>query len=374
MSSFDQASPFFLKELSIRSFRNIAELALSFEPGGNLFIGPNGHGKTNCLEAIAMALTLRPMQSLQNIDLIRFDGADANILGSFAGSYPIDINLAIFPHGKKATINQQAVKNAASLGKLVSVVSFIPAELAMIQGAAALRRRALDQAAWSLFYEHLSALKAYDKIVLHRNKLLKSWPIDHHTLKIFTDLLIKDGAQVIHFRLKAIEAMEEVFLEKTQAILGPGNWGSLQYRLNDEHISHQTLSDLMARLERHKDRLALHEQKRKVTLFGPHLDDMTVLLNGHCAKKSASRGQSRALVLAFKLAHMIAILRLRGTSPVVILDDIISELDADKKANLLSVIADLKTQSFFSSTDLATFGGQIPSGRVFELCAGRLAG
>lgn len=356
-----------MNELLIRNFRNISKLELSFSPAANLFIGPNGHGKTNCLEAVALALSLRPMQNLKNFDLIKFDEPQAFIEAKLSGAQQIDVEIDIFPHGKKAKLNHQTMRKASALATAVSLVSFIPAELSMVQGASGLRRRALDQAAFNLFFEHLATLKAYEKILGHRNKLLKSWPLDHASLKVFSDLLIEEGAQLIWYRQQAIELMNDLFDQKIKAILGARHSGAISYLQHDDIIKSQTIADLKARLTSQHDSLSQQEVRRKVTLWGPHLDDVMLMLDGHCAKKTASRGQSRAIVLAFKLAHMLAVEQVRGFAPIVVLDDIVSELDSVTKANLFEVIAALKTQSFFSATDLATFGSTFSHAHCFTL-------
>lgn len=363
----------YLKELVVKSFRNLKELSASFSPTHNLFVGPNGHGKTNCLEAIALACSLKPLQSLQNADLINFDATHANIMGSFAGAHKMNIAIDIFSKGKRAKINDHAVKNAAQLVRASPLVSFIPAELTMIHGSASLRRRALDQAAAALFIEHVTAMKSYEKLLAHRNRLLKDWPIDKATLATFTELLIKEAAQVIFYRLKTIEHLAPYFSEKMHAISGLFQQTEIKYLFNDNEIHNYTIADVTAALLEIKTSLEWQEHKRKITLFGPHLDDVVFTIDGANATKFASRGQSRAIVLSFKLAQMIAIFRIRGVAPIIILDDIVSELDAEKKHNLIDAINQLNTQVFFSTTDLATFGSFIERECVFHVNNGTLS-
>ncbi len=191
MSSFNEPTSHRLKSLFIKNFRNIAFAELGFGEGHHLFVGPNGQGKTNCLEAIAMACSLRPMQALQNVDLIKFQEEEAKISAEFFGHQRLEID--IFPLGKKARLNEHPLRAAQELTKSISLVSFIPADLTMISGTSALRRRALDQASAALFFEHASAIRGYEKLLAHRNRLLKEWPVDKTLLKSFTDLLIKGG-------------------------------------------------------------------------------------------------------------------------------------------------------------------------------------
>jgi DNA replication and repair protein RecF len=133
------------------------------------------------------------------------------------------------------------------------------------------------------------------------------------------------------------------------------------------------MGDLMALLTRAYEASLPAERRRRVTMFGPHLDDVNFIQNGVDAKNFASRGQTRALVFAFKMAQMMAIKEIRGHAPIIILDDIVSELDCAIKANLIETVARLKTQVFFATTDLATFGESLPIDRVFFVREGRIA-
>lgn len=342
-----------LQEIFINNFRNISEMNLVFNDGINLFIGDNGQGKTNCLEAIALACSLRPMQSLNNSDLIKIDHQQALIKAAFKN---FTIGLDIRSQGKKATLNGKGIRSAEKIHEKIPIVSFIPLELSMISGATSLRRRALDLAASSLYCEHASRLKAYEKILCHRNRLLKSWPIDFSMLNTFSDLLTEEGAKIIYQRLKTISELAPHFSLYAKNILGTEHNAFLSYQIDERVIENHTEADLKMLLREKKQRLASQEQARKVTLFGPHLDDMIFYLNKTVARSHASRGQMRALVLSFKLAQLLSVFRVREHAPIVILDDIVSELDEEKKSNLISVIKTLGTQAFFSATDQSAFG------------------
>lgn len=360
----------YLQELNVKNFRNISHLQLFFEQGHYLLVGKNGQGKTNCLEAISLACSLKPMQALSNSDLIKNDETKASIEANFYGRPLLAID--IFPLGKKVRLNDLSLKNTFQLTKDLPSVSFIPAELGMITGSANLRRRALDQAAASLFFEHVIALRSYGKLLNHRNRLLKNWPIEKEIIATFTEMMIKEAAQIILGRIKALEKIQQFFSDKICAILGNSYVGIINYVSDDQIIALHTLPDLMALLVDKSVRLENLEYKRKVTLFGPHLDDVLFMLDGKNAKNAASRGQSRAIVLAFKLAQMVAIQEIRGSAPIIILDDIVSELDADNKSNLIETIANLNTQAFFSTVDETTFGSHIESDHILAVDDGRV--
>lgn len=364
------SSSIFLENISINNFRNIEETTVSLGAGLNLFIGDNGHGKTNFLEAIALSCALRPMQALHNRDLIKAGHAEAHLRAQFSDAA---IAIDIKEQGKRATIDGKGIKSALKLNERTPVVSFIPLELSMIVGGANLRRRALDAAACSLFFDHYQRLKAYEKILLHRNRLLKSWPLDQELLSSFSHLLIKEGAAIMHVRQKTLEALGSHMNDNARNILGGNYQASLSYHSGQGVLRTYAESDCQALLKEKSMLCRAQEQIRKITLFGPHLDDMIFFLNEIQAKNYASRGQMRALVLAFKLAHMEAVYRLRGNAPIVILDDIVSELDEKRKHNLVALIKCLGMQAFFSATDITSFGDYVAKLGIFSVRNGRIS-
>jgi DNA replication and repair protein RecF len=360
-----------LNHLFIKNFRNLSEASLDFSPNHNLFIGPNGHGKTNCLEAISLVTSLRPMQMLQNIDLINKEQSQSKLLARFE-ALNFSLELDIFKAGKRAKINDQPIKSANNITKDISLVSFIPSELNM-HASQSLRRRALDQAAANFYFEHSLSLRAYEKILQSRNRMLKEGISDRETFEAFTALLLDHGAKIMFFRLKALENIQEDFVQVVRDILGENNESELSYWQKEQLLKNYTLMDLKANLASQYGLLGKEEIRRKATLFGPHLDDVLFSLNGMDAKKHGSRGQCRTLVLALKLAQMIGIRRLKNQAPVIILDDIVSELDVERKKNLVEVINKIQAQAFFSATDLENFGEIASNTKVFHLCHGSVA-
>lgn len=359
----------FLSRLFVKDLRNISETTCHFNHGHHLFVGANGQGKTNMLEAIALACSLKPMQALHNHDLLRFGTTQAKVMGQFKGDEHLDIEIDIFSQGKKAKINNRIVTRLTQLSSLCSVVSFIPAELNLISGPQNLRRRLIDQISAHIFAEHAIAIKNYEKILQHRNRLLKDWPIDKTLLATFTNMLITEAAKIIDARKNTIRIISETFADYIREILGPSFTASIAYREQEQNLN---LLEWQTLINKERYHVAAAELQRRITLFGPHLDDVNFMFNHHNAKSSVSRGQSRALVIACKLAHMSTITRLRGHAPIIILDDIVSELDNNVKANLISAINMLDTQAFFSATDQKVFGKHIPIDHILDVQEGQI--
>ncbi|MCA9507145.1 MAG: DNA replication and repair protein RecF [Myxococcales bacterium] len=370
MPSMIEINHNYIEKLFIKDFRNLKEVHLSFSPKINIIVGNNGHGKTNTLEAIAIACSLRPMQSLNNLDLINKDKENSHITAAIQGTYESLLKIDIFARGKKASLNEKTIRSSRQLHEQTPLVSFIPHELNMISGSSSLRRKALDQAASTLFFDHINALRAYEKLLTHRNRLLKEWPLDHESLKSFTKLFISEGARIINYRLKTIEQLEPYFIEQTSKILGAHEHCSLSYHAQEHALEKYSLADINELLLTYYQALSSQEINRRVSLFGPHLDNLVFSINEMNAQKCASRGQTRALVIAFKLAQMMAIFHIRGCAPIIILDDIVSELDAEKRRNLISLIAHFNSQAFFSATDMQSFSEHLPKAHCFKVNEG----
>jgi DNA replication and repair protein RecF len=338
-----------LENLKAHNFRNLKNISLSFNPHMNFIIGNNGQGKTNILEAIALSCSLRTMNNLSNSDLISYGCEQAYIKSHFSNH---ELELYISALGKKAKAHGRALKSAQQRSELIPIVSFIPLELTMISGSAHLRRRALDQAGVGLYAEHYQALKAYDKIIAHRNRLLKSYNYDETSFLTYTQLLIQEGALIMYYRLQTLSALKNYIHTSIYNILGYNYSCDILYKHNNSYFENYSLADLKAFLSLKAKECSSLERLRKVSLFGPHLDDIVFMLNNLNAKTHSSRGEMRALVISFKLAIINTIFNIKNISPIIILDDIISELDIQKKIKLLTFIEALKLQSFFSLTDL----------------------
>lgn len=339
-----------ITNLYISNFRNIKQAKINFHHNFNLIIGNNAEGKTNLLESLSVICSLKPLNSLASNDLIKVGEEKAHIQGDFINTLCNKVAIDIYPQGKKAFINEKAIKNSLALSSNFSLVSFVPSELNMISGSASLRRKALDQACISIMNEHGIYLRNYEKLLLQRNALLKSYPIEHTLLQTFTLMLIEEAVKIVLNRIKIINIIQPFFAQKIIDIFGTNNY-LIKYFFEEKNYADLDASKIKNILLNSYEYRKKQEIIRKVTLFGPHLDDMLFFINDLSAQKSCSRGQSRALVLAFKLAQMLMISNTKQAIPLVILDDIVAELDNDKKANLLEVISSLKAQAFFSATE-----------------------
>ncbi len=360
-----------INQVKIHNFRNIIFANVNFSPSFNLIIGNNAEGKTNFLESISLICSLKPMNSLNNNDLIKHGEQKSNLIANFVNSPCSEVAIEILPLGKRVFLNQKAIKNSNLLSKNFSIVSFVPQELNMISGSASLRRKVLDQACISLFSTHQLSIKNYEKILSQRNMVLKTFPLNLALLETFSSMLIKEAVIIIYNRLRAIEILMPFFKQKMNEIFSINNY-FINYLIGEQSyikISQEEILELL-----NKTKILKHKQEiiRRTTLFGPHLDDIEFMINNLSAQKSCSRGQARSLVLSFKLAQMIAIKNIKQCSPIIILDDIISELDNEKKNNLINVIYELESQAFFSATDQQAFINKEHAIQIFKVKSGEI--
>jgi DNA replication and repair protein RecF len=302
MSSPSKIPALYLHKLMINNFRNISHVNLLFNECHNIFIGQNGHGKTNCLEAVAMAISLRSLQGLKNKHMIKHDATMAHINAELRGDFPMNLSIDIENQGKRVKLNDRNLKKSCELYSKKSLVSFVPAELLMMHGPAMLRRAVLDQATSALFFEHIETIKDYEKVVANRNKILKAWPLDPKLLNVFTLMLIEHGAKIIKNRHQAIMSLQQLFNSVLGQVLGKSMVANIIYQHRDKILDFKDLLEIKNQLIDWHEEVAQLELRRKITLFGAHLDDMVIELNGHNVKHLASRGQTRALVVSFKMA------------------------------------------------------------------------
>ena len=333
-----------LSSLKLTNFRNIAALDLRFTKKINIFFGDNGQGKTNILESIAMLCSLKSFRALKsNQDLITFGQNQLFISGNFTDnqiSYSLDRSL----NKRKILLNSKSIRDRQKLHERLALVTFVPDDLNIVTGSSSNRRKLLNQVSHNLYPNYATIYRQYEKALAQRNKLLKEWPIDHHSLNAFTEILADLGNGINRYRQKAFAVWEPLFASSLSNIIN-SRFETL--------ISYEPASDLKPIFEARKQ----EEIGRRTTLTGPHLDDLEIKLNGELARFSASRGQCRAMVLAMKLAQIESIRRLRELEPILLLDDVIGELDQQNAKYLLEFIKNSNSQTVITLTHL----GLLPS-------------
>lgn len=348
----------FVSRLSLIDFRNYETLDLDLQPGSNLFVGSNGQGKTNLVEAIVYLSTLGSHRVAGDKALIR-QGQDAAIVrarlrnGERETLLEVQINRAGV---NRAQVNRSPIK-PRDLPQYCASVLFAPEDLALVRGEPSGRRRFMDELLVLRTPRLTAVLADYDRALRQRNTLLKSarglGGQRLSTLELWDERLVGLGSQIIEARSRLVAELEPEVSRAYQALAGADHAPSLKSRLSvfgansdDENPGEPhggiVTTDVAAEAFRATlTRTRRAELDRGLTLAGPHLDDLTLELNGLPARGYASHGESWSFALALKLASA-AVLRRESLAgdPVLVLDDVFAELDESRRSRLAQAVAD----------------------------------
>jgi DNA replication and repair protein RecF len=353
-----------IRELAAEGWRNLAPLAL--RPGDRLSVlyGDNGQGKTNVLEAAYYLAALRSFRTTHAEDLIGREAPSGRarlradvVHRGLERRFEIELSAA----GRVARLDGKLVRGTAAALGTVSVVLFVPEDLLLPRAAPAARRRFMDLAIFNVERGYYGEASAFQKVLRSRNALLRRGGPDPVLLDTYDDELARTGARVVMRRRALIAALGPRLAEHFRALHSEVPV-ALRYRSDPAlEVAADELAVTAALREGLVARHALDE-RRRFTGFGPHTDDLEIVLGGVLARSHASQGQLRSLVLALKLAELTHIEASLGEPPVLLLDDVPSELDPDRRALLFRVIARLDCQTLISVTEREIVPGPISTG------------
>jgi DNA replication and repair protein RecF len=327
-----------IKSLELENFRNYENLSLSFDSGTNILYGDNAQGKTNILEAIYMSATTKSHKSSKDKDIIKFDSDEAHIR-----TYVVKDGLEnrVDMHLRKnktkgIAINGQKIKKAAQLLGLLNVVFFSPEDLSIIKNGPSERRRFVDMELCQLDSVYLNNLNNYNKIVNQRNKLLKEMifnPSLGETLFVWDSQLVSYGIKVIERRKEFVMALNEIIYDIHKKLSGGKEELIIAYEPDIEPNEFE--KKLAASNER--------DIKLKQTCVGPHRDDFSFIVGDIDIRKFGSQGQQRTAALSLKLSEIELVKKITNDTPLLLLDDVLSELDSNRQNYLLNSIGDIQT-------------------------------
>lgn len=348
------ARGFTIQSISLRNFRNHSSYVRKFEPGQNQIIGANATGKTNVIEAIALMTQISSFRSSQIVDLINKDSNDdfasveIEILDNDTDTKNI-FTLTICDNKKTYKLNGKKKKISELKGRFPSVV-FTPDDLELVKGSNTIRRQEIDNLGDQISKEYYRVAHDYTKALKQKNSLLKdNSPVD--LLKSINDVLILTGAQLVYFRHALVNKIKPIIEDYYKKIAGDNELLGIQYFPSwamDDELVDITRDKAREFLKQAFDEKINEEQARCRALIGPHRDRIVFTLNGSDAQSFASQGQQRSIVLAFKLTEVKLIEDLLDKKPILLLDDVMSELDESRRSKLSSFV-DKQTQSFITS-------------------------
>ncbi len=360
-----------LQTLRVDDFRNLARQRLELAPGVNLFIGDNGQGKTNLLEAIHLLASLRSFRPANNRDLVRRGAERAELAaGVCAGAAPIQLKLVLSPAGRRLWVGRRSVSGVSEFLGQLSAVAFTPDDLSMVKGAPALRRRFLDRAAFLFRPAHLEAVRRFGSALRARNRLLsEEGDPDQAQLDAFGQALAEWGGRVAAARRELVDELAEPVARITADLSGGALAVELAYRPGWEVMAGREAESLLAALQRSWAR----DRRRGATTVGPQLDDFELRFDGASARRFGSQGQQRACAVALLLAVVERVVAAGGEQPVLLLDDVSSELDAGVRRRLFARVAELGGQVLVTTTDAGLREDLAPAATgLWRVCAGRI--
>ena len=345
-----------IRSIELRNFRNYENLELHLDQGTNILYGDNAQGKTNILEAAYVSGTTKSHKGTRDKEMIRFDQQEAHIrtiVEKNDKQYQIDMHLR--RNGTKGVaVNKIPIKKASELFGILNIVFFSPEDLNIIKNGPAERRRFVDLELCQLDKLYLSDLSRYNKILNQRNRLLKDIPV-------WDAQLLEYGCRIIKRRKKFVEDLGEIITEIHSNISGGKEKLLLKYESNIDDIFFE--DELLKARQR--------DLKLCQTTVGPHRDDLLFSVDGVDIRKFGSQGQQRTSALSLKLSEIDLVKSSIHSTPVLLLDDVLSELDSSRQNYLLNSITDIQT--LITCTGLEELvKNRFHINKIFQVVAGKV--
>ncbi len=354
-----------IKQLFLQQFRNYERLHLDLQPSFNIFVGDNAQGKTNLLEAMYVLAAGRSFRASKDQELIMAGKDQMKIAAKVARDADIRLDVQIgLDTPKKLLVNQKPTRPGYFFGQL-NVVLFTPDDLQLIKGSPGGRRRFLDEEIGQVNRVYRDLLSQYQKVLLQRNKVLKEHSSQRSQLAlldVFDEQMIDIGSRIMVKRSEAIHKLSLLSRLMHRRITNGREELSLEYlpffRSADEPSRTYELAFVQEEFQRELAAKRDLERARGFSLVGPQRDDLGFFIQGLDAKIYASQGQQRTAVLACRLAEMEYMRSESGTYPVVLLDDVMSELDHTRRQFLIGILKE-QIQTVITTTHLGSFSQSI---------------
>jgi DNA replication and repair protein RecF len=345
----ESGNALFVSQVKVYNFRNLSDQTVEFCNGPVYISGLNGNGKTNLVEALYVLTGSRSFRTSSQSELVAWGKREASVFGTIVRKDSKDeIGIAFTPGQRIAFKNGNQLNSVSELVGACSVVAFSPSDLSLVKGSPAGRRRFLDRHMVDLQPSFLNTLMAYQKALASKSALLKSSEVDVRQVETWNEILTEHGGKIVENRLKFLESLEKRALQ-FQSEFAQSD-GALRLRLESDLIS-KSGSLSQAGIAEGFSRVVEREIMLRSPLFGPHRDDVAISFGeGVDARSYASQGQTRSLVLALTLGVIELLEDSRGESPVVVLDDVDSELDAPRAERLFSALAKKERQLIITGT------------------------
>ena len=370
-----------LKSLELKYFRNIHDQQLIFHEGLNIFRGPNGQGKTNLVEAIYLLTHGKSFRTSDNSALINHGDYQSTRVAAYVSrknlSHDLDFRIQ---HGRKAVQHNGKKVGSTYLRQNFPSVLFSPESLAVVKDSPQHRRQLVDDLAMTMVPGFARLFDDTRKLLKQKNALLKQLKEGilekekgHRLFHNITDLLFAKSTRLIAGRLEILHKIMPIFREEFLTIMGDSLLEiEMDYLISGTTALQFNEDQIVNALYNRWSELAPSEVQLGQSLVGPHKHDVRFLFNGQDARVFCSQGQQRAIILAFKMAHIRLHCAAHGVSPLLLLDDVLSELDSSKQQRFLDYLMAGKSQIFLTTTDAAVIPRKVNKA-VFEVNVGKFA-
>lgn len=359
-----------INRITVQNFRNYENLELNFDNSRNIIIGENAQGKTNLIEAIYLCAFARSFRTNNSTELVRFEHDLARINADIT-SEDIDknINIAINKQGKKMiTKDSKLVRRTADLLNNLVVIIFSPEDLRIIKDSPEKRRTFINREISQLRPKYYDHLKKYNEALRQKNALLKQIinnpKFNDTILDIYDEQLAIHGIEIIKYRRDFITKLSET-AGRIQSAISAGK-ENLSISI-EETLSANTKSELLNCIKHERD----HDIYYGSAASGPHRDDLVFAINRKDARKYGSQGQQRTIALSLKLAEIEIAKEILGENPILLLDDVLSELDIERQSYLINEIKDV--QLFITTTELNdNISNNMKDASIYRIKAGNI--
>ena len=370
----------YIKELELSNFRNYEELKVSFSEGVNIFLGENAQGKTNLLEGIYLHAMARSFKTQRDRDLIRFgqDYCQVKAVSHYEEEEHTS-EIIISREGAKAVrVDGAKIERTSELLDRLHIIIFSPEDLKIVKDEPGKRRAFMDREICQLRPMYVSLLNDYRRILKQRNAYLRENIMDEVVLSVWDSELIRLGARLSRERRRFIEKIDKIANEIHHRISGGRENLTLSYEtdLDTEAYNAKAGQSLQVNNEEECFAQLLTESNEKDRLYGttrkgPHHDDIKISADGIDLRRFGSQGQQRTAALSLKLSEIKLIEEETGDSPILLLDDVLSELDSDRQKYLINSLGD--NQMFITTTDLiGSVARELPEGKIFTIKNGEI--
>lgn len=364
-----------LKSLKLINFRNYEEATIEFSPGINILVGNNGSGKTNILEGIYVLSLTKSNRYGKDEDLININANNLSITGEVVyDDYIKEYQVLMDKFTKRVYINHFQVKKIANYISNFCITSFLPNDIEIIKGSPSIRRNLLNIQIGQLYNHYLKYVNEYNSLLKIRNEYLKRLYInsfaDFKYLEVINQKMLDVSLKIYYFRFFYLENINNILPGIYRKLSGQSSL-KIEYFNNiglSSYDEEQIKETLISKWKKNLNK----EMQQGMTLTGLHRDDLIFLIDGKDARTFASQGQQRLIVIAYKIAELLVFKKIKGEYPVLLLDDVFSEIDIKRRNNIIKYLKQ-DMQVIITTTDILDINEDlVNSAKVFSIKNGKI--